>query len=434
MTVEPSAGADENLPAPDDLDAAARSVLRDHWHVDGYTVPNAVIYPHQWLWDSCFHAVIWAHLHSPDRALAELRNAFAHQGPDGFVPHLTYWQAPGIHEDLWGRARTSCITQPPMYGHAIAELVRRGTHVPDDLTLAAADGLAHLLARRRTGGLVPALHPWETGCDDSPRWDAWCPAPWSRPAWKAVKGDLVASLAMDPDPVTAGRDGTGPVGNPAFHPGSVVLSALTAFNVAELRWATGPDATPGSATLDRRRRADLEADAAPLLPALELAWDDRARTWADTPGGGIPGVAPSRRVRTLEALLPTLVVRDRDQVAAALASLVDPTAFGAAHGPTQVHRGERTYDPDTYWRGPAWPQLSYLLWLAASRRGAAEVADVVATTFVAGAVRSGMAEHWHPDTGSGQGAQPQSWTGLAAVTWSAQRAGTPPAVGERAPR
>ena len=42
-----------------------------------------------------------------------LRNVFAHQGPDGFVPHLTYWVDPGRDVDLWGRSMTSCITQPP---------------------------------------------------------------------------------------------------------------------------------------------------------------------------------------------------------------------------------------------------------------------------------------------------------------------------------
>ena len=71
--------------------------------------------------------------------------------------------------------------------------------------------------------------------------------------------------------------------------------------------------------------------------------------------------------------------------------------------------------PATYWRGAAWPQLSYVLWLAAQRAGRAEVADQVRATTIRGAVRSGFAEHWHPDSGAGLGAVPQSWTGLAAV-------------------
>jgi hypothetical protein len=54
-----------------------------------------------------------------------------------------------------------------------------------------------------------------------------------------------------------------------------------------------------------------------------------------------------------------------------------------------------------------------LLWVAATRTGRADVASAIATSTVAGAARSGLAEYWHPDTGEGLGAVPQSWTGLA---------------------
>ena len=43
------------------------------------------------------------------------------------------------------------------------------------------------------------------------------------------------------------------------------------------------------------------------------------------------------------------------------------------------------------------------------------VAADLAARLVAGAHRSGLAEYWHPDTGQGLGAVPQSWAALAAV-------------------
>ena len=98
--------------------------------------------------------------------------------------------------------------------------------------------------------------------------------------------------------------------------------------------------------------------------------------------------------------------------------LVDPEAFGAPFGPRGVHRDEASYEPDQYWRGPAWPQLTYLLWCAAGRAerngviGSA-VARTLASGLVDGARRSGLAEYWNPDTGEGRGAAPQSWAGLA---------------------
>src|SRR5690606_12810736 len=71
--------------APDDLAASCRSVLGAHWREPGFTVPNDETYPWQWLWDSAFHAVVWAHLGEPERALSELRCLFARQHESGFV-------------------------------------------------------------------------------------------------------------------------------------------------------------------------------------------------------------------------------------------------------------------------------------------------------------------------------------------------------------
>ena len=65
-----------------------------HWRPDGHTVPNAGVYPWQWLWDSCFHALIWAELGEPERAVTELRSALADQDELGFVPHIRYAGAP----------------------------------------------------------------------------------------------------------------------------------------------------------------------------------------------------------------------------------------------------------------------------------------------------------------------------------------------------
>ena len=109
--------------------AAADAVLDANWRQPGFCVPNAASYPWQWLWDSCFHAVCWAHLGEPDRARTELANVLSQQAADGFVPHMTYWSERGVPDDdthaaFWGRPATSSITQPPMYGHAVAELVR----------------------------------------------------------------------------------------------------------------------------------------------------------------------------------------------------------------------------------------------------------------------------------------------------------------------
>ena len=56
--------------------------MERHWRADGHTVPNADVYPWQWLWDSCFHALIWQELGDSDQAtldaLAALKEASIH--------------------------------------------------------------------------------------------------------------------------------------------------------------------------------------------------------------------------------------------------------------------------------------------------------------------------------------------------------------------
>jgi hypothetical protein len=329
--------------------------MHGHWRPEGYTAPNTDRYPFAWLWDSCFHAVIWAELGDDERALTELTHVFRLQDDDGFVPHIDYEIDPGFHADFWGREAASTITQPPMYGHAVAELVRRGIAVPTDLRDRAVAGCRFFLTHRRhDSGLVAPAHPWETGCDDSPRWDHWGAAEPAR--WYDAKGEIVR-------------------GETPFDCGSVALTALVAYNLREL----GED-----------------ADADELATALRGRWDGERRTWIDAG----ESANSSGRTRTLEALLPALVL-DRPE---ALAETVDAAAFGGRFGPAGVHRAEPSFDRRRYWRGPVWPQLAYLLWLAG--------ADIAAPT-VTGASSSALSEYWDPDDGTGLGGQPQSWTGLA---------------------
>src|SRR5262245_33918200 len=104
-----------------------REVMNAHWQPEGYTVPNATTYRFAWLWDSCFHSIIWAELGDEERARRELAHVFRTQDDaTGFVPHIDYERDPEHLKAFWGRSGRSSVTQPPMYGHAIAELRRRG--------------------------------------------------------------------------------------------------------------------------------------------------------------------------------------------------------------------------------------------------------------------------------------------------------------------
>jgi hypothetical protein len=395
-----SPAGDAAAPDPATMRAAAREVLESHWREPGFTCPNAATYPWLWLWDSCFHAIVWAELGEADRALSELRTALVPAAPDGFVPHLRYLDGSSAHEGFWGRAATSSITQPPVYGLAIAELQRRGTEVPGELVQAAVDGVRFLVERRRRspGGLVEIVHPWESGCDHSPRWDDLMAPLASRPAgteldpydaqrWFDRKGELLAGVHRS-------ADGS-PLWNDEFAVGSVAFTALVAHNAACLGELAG----------DRV----LAEQAVELAEALAERWEPERRTWVDDG----PTAHGSGRVRTAEALLGLLVDRRSAALDSVVAELEDDEAFGGPFGPAQVHRGEPTHRRHSYWRGPSWPQLDHLLWMALREAGAAGPAARLAGSTRRGAWSSGWAEYWDPDDARAGGAAPQSWTTLA---------------------
>jgi hypothetical protein len=372
----------------------ARAVLERNWRPEGYTVPNAPTYPYQWLWDSCFHAIAWAHLGEGERATLELTHLFRNQDATGFVPHIDYEPDPDVLASFWGRRGASSITQPPMYGHAIAELTRCGVAVAADVVERAANGLRFLFDRRardEQSGLVTIVHPWESGSDDSPRWDHWD----VDDSWYETKGALLAAVE---------RSATGaPIANPQFGAAPVAFNALLAFNAHELADVCGDEGL-------RRHAADLAG-------AIDARWDDDLATWIDSG----PAAATSGRIRTLDALVATLVCRHRNErhLDRALALALDDRAYGGRCGPAGVHRAEPSFRPRSYWRGSAWPQLTYLLWVAARRNGRDDAAASLAARLVAGAHISGFAEYWDPDDGTPLGARPQSWSALAAVVATA---------------
>ena len=139
------------------------------------------------------------------------------QDGDGFVPHIRYHDDPGHARRASGAGRPPrrspsrrCTATPSPC------CVRRGIQVPGAGHLA---GASRASASSSSGGLatpsglVTLVHPWESGADDSPRWDHWSPGGFHRDRWWQTKGDLLprwsgaaggAPVATRRSPVGAG--------------------------------------------------------------------------------------------------------------------------------------------------------------------------------------------------------------------------------------
>lgn len=370
--------------------AGALHVLEASWReADGFCPPNPEVYPHQWLWDSCFHAIAWSALGDP-RGVRELESCLAGQLDSGFVPHMRYLGPSGGRGPLPDR---SSYTQPPVYAHAARVLVEGGADLGSGLVGRVAAGLEWLWEHRQTPeGLMYVVHPWETGTDDSPRFDDWVGLPaYDHGAFSAFDRRLVDETYFDSHGAA--------VWSRSFASAPASFNALCAHAAMECAFLTGDD------------RWRLRGEA--LASAIdEVLWDETEGLWVDLPliGGG-----PGCRVATLDGALGALVTSDSAKAARVLGQLTDPERFGAPYGPAYVPRRSPAYDPGAYWRGPAWPQVNYLLAVAAARLHDDATYAAIRELTCAGVLASGFAEYWNPEDGTGLGAVPQGWAAVAAA-------------------
>lgn len=168
--------------------AAAQGVLRGN---DTGTLITAApaLYPHQWSWDAAFVSLGLATFDVP-RALAELEHLRAAQWRSGMIPHIVFSPGTGYFPDAtrWRTQQlsppgveTSGICQPPVHAIALRRIRQRAAGGPGEVAV-----LAYLrrtfdswlawhrwlhTARTAESGLVTIHHGWESGMDNSPRFD-----------------------------------------------------------------------------------------------------------------------------------------------------------------------------------------------------------------------------------------------------------------------
>ncbi len=141
-----------------------------------YTLPSPDSYPYQWLWDSCFHAIILSHF-DLEIAKEELRALVVRQFKNGMIPHMSYWEP---HQDTftriqWGKRHTSSITQPPMLPVAALRIYQVDSDKAflKELFEPMKRFMDFFLNERdpHHHNLVGIINPDESGEDNSPRFD-----------------------------------------------------------------------------------------------------------------------------------------------------------------------------------------------------------------------------------------------------------------------
>ena len=442
------------LVKPEALPWRAEKILRKN-DMGGWTKAAPNLYPHQWSWDSAFIALGLAHLDTR-RAARELQTLFAHQWKTGKVPHIVFNSDAPPHSyfpgsEHWACAATSpdappappytsCLSQPPVHAIAALRIWEAAKRRSEEEIASAWAFLKHIYPKLLSwhrylltyrdpegSGLVTIYHPWGSGTDNSPRWDAALAAvevsdlpPYPRydlqhvgsPSQRPTDADYDRYLWLVELIKRAWCDETTIYESHPFLVKDVLSSAiLVAANeallkIAELVEAQEDDHTIIAAWIVRGRRG-LEGCWEPEL-GLCLDYDLRA----DRP----------LQVRTVAGFAPLIAGSlDPRQLGVLLKTLDSPTFLG--------HRGLRWplppstspedpgFNPRSYWRGPTWPVVNWLLWWSLIRADETERAERLRRTALEQLAKGGFGEYFDPFTGQLLGSADQSWTAAVALDW-----------------
>jgi hypothetical protein len=409
-----------------ELEAAARDLLERNTRAgsDGdrtytFAAPSPGHYPFQWLWDSAFHAIVWARW-DWRRAADELEGLFRFQQPDGRLPHVVFWDRSRILWWSWHYLesrglpwvgeppRWSEQVQPPVISLAVERIADAGA---DDgyvrRVLPKLVDFHRYLADLRDpdrDGLVSVISQFETGLDFSPAWHALrrpLPTPIAIFARHRLPEVLSKLGRFDLRRVFA-RDG---------HQESVLFNVVHGLGLrAVARLARRVDDT------ETAEWADALADGV-TAALVERCWDERTGLFYP-----LAGRREARRpVRTIESLTPLALPDLPAEHAARLAEgLADPRRFWTRWPVPSVAIDEPHFTRDNrvggirlIWRGATSLNTNWLLVQGLRTHGYDELADELAARSRALVERHGFNEFFDPLDGRPVGEHGFGWATLA---------------------
>lgn len=398
----------------------------------GFTVPTGGLYPYQWNWDSVFVALGFATF-DESRACEEIETLFAAQWEDGFVPHIVfrrddpdYFPGPGVWQ-AGSAFPTSGITQPPVAASVVKTLWSSTADERIKERLAAL--FPKILAWHRWFheyrvpdgiGAVIITHPWESGRDNSPEWDApassidvSCVEPYVRrdlqhtdTHMRPTKLDYDRYIALIEFGRNTGWDQT-------------VIASAGPFRVADV----GMTMILLRATRDlialakRLKRGEVLKELHAYLQQLEQGvnylWDGKQQTFCsrDTITGEHSGFVTNASFLYSYAGVGSARQKARMQEHWERIS-TSATYMLPSHDPRDSH-----YDPMRYWRGPIWIVVNYMLAQGFEEQELHEQAARIRQDSRRLIDRYGFREAFSAVTGQGTGGSDFSWTAAMWLAW-----------------
>ncbi|HIA92097.1 TPA: hypothetical protein EYO12_03210 [Candidatus Saccharibacteria bacterium] len=411
---------------------------------DGYTMPSKVLYPHQWLWDSCFHAIGLRH-HRPDRALEEIKLLLRGQWPNGMVPHMIFSGAKHGHQryNIWKShvcddcvvgLRTSAITQPPVIAWAFEKVVNS---LPKKDQKAAIEKYLPQIIRYhqwlyadrdpdQTGRIV-IIHPWESGLDNNPALMAalrecfpvntsekiFLTNPFVRGVYHKLRKDIQ---------VTSAAERSRTVENWMFarliaryrrklYKTEAILYDKNSFVVEDVSFnAIFIRSNAAIKTLAKKIKLTLPDDLTQAMDRSDAAFAD---FWNDDKQAYLSRnwhTKQSIPIETIEELLPLITSIIPKSNAKKIVTKLESNNFFTPKPVSTNNTARDDYDPIRYWQGPVWVNMNWMIIEGLKNYGYTKKAKDLANSTIKLVEENGIWEYYNSQTGMGHGISSFSWT------------------------
>jgi len=385
-----------------------------------YICPSYPHYPHQWFWDSCFHAIVLSHF-DIELAKNEIRSLLKVQKDNGFIPHVIYWRATKFRRPLAGIGamlesspsffpKTTALIQPPLIAQSVESIYKKDKNL--NFLLEVVPKLKKYytwLSEKRDpdqDGLISIIAPYESGLDQSPSYD---------PILN-IEGKHALLMSL------AGRRVT-------F---KNMLNSSNLEKIFEADYFSVEDVFVNSIyilnlkiLINLLHEIDNEKDARIFYHKYSKAKEALIKKCFDKESKAFFDLYSKRekmsKILTIKSLFPIILDIDKKYVALIVKEhLLNTKEFDVAYPVPTVSRSEPSFSPSPpliahepiIWRGPTWVNTNWYLVKGLRKHGYNNEADKILKRTVDLIKLSGYREFFNPFTGEGYGAKHFGWSTL----------------------
>lgn len=362
-----------------------------------YTIPSPQTYPYQWLWDSCFHAIILAYF-STDDSKRELLSLISKQFEDGLIPHMIYWEKSEAINIKWGKDGTSSITQPPMLAYAVWQIYKKDKDLNflKEIYPNIFRFYNYLLTDRDPRGhhLSGIINPDESGEDNSPRFDI----PLSLPPDQTLDESTKKRVALVEKHIACDFRIKDCMRN-FFWVKDVPFNAILIENLKNMENIAGVLNLHKDVSFFNKAQNLMKKAMRDLMFEDGIFWPTYGRDYKRI------------KVKTWAIFAPLFAKIYSKSEAEKLINnhLLAPREFLMKYPVPTVSGDEPSYDPDGFWRGPIWMATNWFIFRGLLNYGFYEIAQKIKQASFDLIIKNGFREHFNPETGEGQGAENFTW-------------------------